>query len=335
MKFIDEAVINVIAGNGGNGCISFRREKYIPKGGPNGGDGGNGGNIWIISDRNLNTLVEYRFKKNFIAKNGENGKGKNCSGKNASDIFIKVPIGTRIINYKTQEIIIDLINNQQKVLVAKGGWRGLGNSRFKSSTNRTPRKRTMGTDGENRILVLELRLLADVGTLGLPNAGKSTFVSKVSNAHTKIAEYPFTTIRPILGEVIIENKNRFTIADIPGLIKNASNGIGLGIKFLKHLERCKILLHIVDLVPIDNSNPINNIKIIINELKKYSLKLYNKPRWLILNKIDLLNQKDLKDIKIKIKENFKKEKKIYFISCFNKKNINSLCLDIFNFLKKL
>ncbi|WP_343152476.1 Obg family GTPase CgtA [Buchnera aphidicola] len=335
MKFIDEAIIHVIAGDGGNGCISFRREKYIPKGGPNGGDGGNGGSIWIISDKNLNTLVEFRFKKNFIAKNGEHGKGKNCSGKSASDIYVKVPLGTRVINYETNEIIIDLTINQQKILIAKGGWHGIGNSRFKSSTNRTPLKRTMGTKGESRILILELRLLADVGTLGLPNAGKSTFVSKVSNAHTKIAEYPFTTIKPILGRVKVENKNRFTIADIPGLIKNASDGIGLGIKFLKHLERCKILLHIVDLSPIDNSNPVENIKIILNELKKYSLKLYNKPRWLVLNKTDLLNKKNLKIIEKKINKYFIKEEKIFYISCFNKKNIDFLCVEIFNFLKKI
>ncbi|WP_343153344.1 Obg family GTPase CgtA [Buchnera aphidicola (Mindarus keteleerifoliae)] len=334
MKFIDIATIHVIAGNGGNGCISFRREKYIPKGGPNGGDGGNGGNIWIIADRNLNTLVEYRFKKTFLAKNGENGKGKNCSGKTAPDIYLDVPIGTRIINDETSEIITDLKLHQQKILIAKGGWRGIGNSRFKSSVNRTPRKRTLGTLGENRKITLELRLLADVGTLGLPNAGKSTFVSQVSKAKTKIADYPFTTIKPILGQVMVEEKKTFSIADIPGLIKNASNGSGLGFEFLKHLEKCKILLHIVDLFPTDNSDPIKNIKVITTELKKYSLKLYNKPRWLILNKTDLLNQNNLYYIKKKITKNFKKENKIYFISCFDKKNIKSLCFDIYSFLEK-
>ncbi|MDE5285422.1 MAG: Obg family GTPase CgtA, partial [Buchnera aphidicola] len=269
--------MQVIAGNGGNGCISFRKEKYIPKGGPDGGDGGDGGNIWLKADNNLNTLTDLRFKKIFQAQHGKNGSNKNCSGKKGQDITILVPIGTKIINNQTREIIDDLIVHKQKLLVAKGGWHGIGNTRFKSSTNRTPRQNTLGKKGEVRELQLELIVIAEVGTLGMPNSGKSTLVKHISNAKTKISDYPFTTLNPILGSVKIGNK-KFIIADIPGLIKGASKGRGLGINFLKHLERCKILLHIIDLVPIDQSNPIDNIIIILNEIKKYSIKLYHKPK---------------------------------------------------------
>ncbi|AEO08733.1 GTPase ObgE [Buchnera aphidicola str. Ak (Acyrthosiphon kondoi)] len=334
MKFIDQTIIQVIAGNGGNGCVNFRREKYIPKGGPDGGDGGDGGNVWLEADNNLNTLIDLRFKKKFQAQNGQHGSSKKCSGKKGDDIKIHVPIGTKAINYQTREIIGDLIQHKQKILIAKGGWHGLGNVRFKSSTNRTPRQSTLGTIGEKRDIQLELMLIADVGTLGMPNVGKSTFVTSISGAKTKIADYPFTTLNPILGSVNILNNKKFIIADIPGIIKGASNGSGLGIRFLKHLERCKLLLHIVDLVPQNNFHPEQNIAIVLNELKKYSLKLYNKPRWLIFNKIDLLNTEQTNQIINKIKHKFKINEKYYFISSINKTGIKKLCFDIIEYLKK-
>lgn len=333
MKFIDQTIIQVIAGNGGNGCINFRREKYIPKGGPDGGDGGDGGNVWLESDNNLNTLIDLRFKKIFQAPHGGNGLGKNCSGKKGKDIKIYVPIGTKIINYQTREIIGDLIKNKQKILIAKGGWHGLGNSRFKSSINRTPRKRTLGSKGEKRDIQLELILLADVGTLGMPNAGKSAFVKSISGAKTKIADYSFTTLNPILGSVYTKEK-KFIIADIPGIIQGASQGLGLGINFLKHLERCKILLHIVDIYPTNYSNPIENIKIVLDELKKYNINLYNKPRWLIFNKIDLIKNSEIKLIIRKIKNTLKIKEKFYLISSIKKIGLEKLCSDIALYLKK-
>ncbi|CAL4323618.1 Obg family GTPase CgtA [Buchnera aphidicola] len=332
MKFIDQTIIQVIAGNGGNGCISFRREKYIPKGGPDGGDGGDGGNIWIKSNRNLNTLIDLRFKKIFQAQNGQDGLSKNCSGKKGRSIVIEVPIGTKIINYETREIISDLIQHNQKILLAKGGWHGLGNARFKSSTNRTPRKRTLGTTGEKLNLQLELILIADVGTLGMPNAGKSTLVTIMSGAKTKIASYPFTTLNPVLGSVLYNTK-KFIIADIPGIIKNASQGIGLGIHFLKHLERCKILLHIVDIAPTNGSNPIDNIKIVMNELKKYNINLYQKPIWLVFNKIDLLNKIDLMKMVNEIISILKTKERYYLISSIKKIGIKALCYAIIQDLK--
>ncbi|QCI17204.1 Obg family GTPase CgtA [Buchnera aphidicola (Aphis helianthi)] len=333
MKFIDQTVIQVIAGNGGNGCVNFRREKYVPKGGPDGGDGGNGGNIWIESNNNLNTLIDFRFKKVFQAEHGSNGLGKNCSGKKGNDIRIYVPIGTKIINYQTRELIDDLIEDKQQILIAKGGWHGLGNTRFKSSTNRTPRQKTLGSIGEKRHIQLELLLIADVGTLGMPNAGKSTLVKNISGAKTKVSDYPFTTLNPILGSVKIKDK-KFIIADIPGIIKGASQGTGLGIHFLKHLERCKILLHIVDLCPTDYSNPIENIKTVLYELKKYSEKLYNKPRFLILNKIDLIPTLKINKFIKTIKNNLNIQEPYYLISSLQKIGTKKLCSDILYFLKK-
>ncbi|CAL4326447.1 Obg family GTPase CgtA [Buchnera aphidicola] len=334
MKFIDQTIIEVIAGNGGNGCVNFRREKYIPKGGPDGGDGGDGGNVWLESNNNLNTLIDLRFKKKFQAQNGQNGSGKKCSGKKGSDITIHVPIGTKVINYQTREIIADLTEDKQKILVAKGGWHGLGNARFKSSTNRTPRKSTLGTIGEKRDIQLELILIADVGTLGIPNAGKSTFVKSISGAKTKVADYPFTTLNPILGSVSVPNKKKFIIADIPGIIQGASHGLGLGIRFLKHLERCKILLHIVDLKPQNNSHPIDNIRIVLNELKKYSMVVYNKPRWLVFHKIDLLTSQEVNDKIKEIQNQLKIQEKYYCISSIKKIGIKQLCFDIIDFLAK-
>ncbi|WP_343154078.1 Obg family GTPase CgtA [Buchnera aphidicola] len=333
MKFIDQTVIRVIAGNGGNGCVNFRREKYIPKGGPDGGDGGNGGNVWIESNNNLNTLIDFRFKKIFQAQSGTNGLKRNCSGKKGSDITIYVPVGTKIINYQTREIIDDLIQDKQKILIAKGGWHGLGNTRFKSSTNRTPRKRTLGLTGEKRDIQLELLLIADVGTLGMPNAGKSTLVKNISGAKTKISHYPFTTLHPVLGSVEIQKK-RFVIADIPGIIQGASKGKGLGINFLKHLERCKILLHIVDLSPSNYSNPIENIKYVLDELKQYSTKLYNKPRFLILNKIDLMTTSKINKLTKEIKKHLNIKEPYYLISSLKKTGTKKLCSDILNYLNK-
>ncbi|CAL4043440.1 Obg family GTPase CgtA [Buchnera aphidicola] len=335
MKFLDQAVIHVIAGNGGNGCISFRREKYIPKGGPDGGDGGNGGNIWLQSTNNLNTLIDFKFKKFFLAGNGKNGLSGKCSGKKGVDITIPVPIGTRIIDIKTNEIISDMLDNNQTLLIAKGGWHGLGNTRFKSSINRTPKKKTLGTPGEKREILLELMLLADVGTLGLPNAGKSTLVQAISSAKPKIAEYPFTTLTPTLGTVFINNKKKFIISDIPGLIKNASKGIGLGFQFLKHLERCRLLLHIIDISSNNTTDIINNIHVILNELKHYNVTLYNKPRWIIFNKTDLLEIKKTKKIISKVLLSLNKLEKYYVISAIYKTGTKLLCSDISNFLKTM
>ena len=288
MKFVDEATIKVKAGDGGNGCVSFRREKYIEFGGPDGGDGGDGGHIYFEASKNLSTLSDFRFKRHFEAGRGQNGMSRNMTGARGDDIVVQVPIGTIVYDDETNEIIGDLIEEKQKLCVAKGGFHGLGNLRYKSSTNRSPRQSKPGTPGETRILRLEMKVLADVGLLGLPNAGKSTFISAVSSAHPKIADYPFTTLYPNLGVVHVENYKSYVIADIPGLIEGAAEGAGLGIQFLKHLSRTHLLLHLVDVAPIDGSNPAEAVRIIEAELKKYSEELHKKERWLILNKIDLL-----------------------------------------------
>ncbi|XBC38020.1 MAG: Obg family GTPase CgtA [Buchnera aphidicola (Floraphis choui)] len=334
MKFLDQVTIHVIAGNGGNGCISFRREKYIPKGGPDGGDGGNGGNVWLKANRNLNTLIDFRFKKTFKAQNGENGKNKKQSGKKGKDTIINIPIGTRIIDNNTKEIIDDITNNKQLILIAKGGWHGLGNTRFKSSINRTPKKNTLGTQGEQREIKLELILLADVGTLGLPNSGKSTLVSHISAAKTKIESYPFTTLTPILGTVKIEKNKSFVIADIPGLIQGASHGLGLGFKFLKHLERCHLLLHIIDISIENKFNILNNINIILKEIQNYSKKLCEKPIWIVFNKIDLVSEKKIKSIITFIKFHLNQKKPYYLISSIRKIGIKPMCKDILQFIEK-
>lgn len=296
MKFVDEAVVRVEAGDGGNGCVSFRREKFIPKGGPDGGDGGNGGDVFLLADSNLNTLVDYQFQKFYIAGRGENGSGANCTGARGHDVVLSVPVGTRAIDHETGEVIGDLLKEGQKLLVAKGGFHGLGNTRFKSSVNRAPRQKTDGTPGDKRFIRLELLLLADVGMLGFPNAGKSTFISRVSAAKPKIADYPFTTLVPSLGVVRLGLGKSFVIADIPGLIEGASEGAGLGYRFLRHLERCRVLLHLVDLKPLDGSEPADNIRIIEQELKNYSADLYQKPRWLVFNKCDELLEEEVQEI---------------------------------------
>lgn len=334
MKFVDEAIIHIEAGDGGNGCVSFRREKYIPKGGPDGGDGGDGGDVYLLADENLNTLIDFRFEKSYRAERGQNGQGKGCTGKRGQDIIINVPVGTRIIDQATNEILADLIKHQQKVMVAKGGFHGLGNTRFKSSVNRTPRQKTDGTPGEKRDILLELLLLADVGMLGLPNAGKSTFIRSVSAAKPKVADYPFTTLIPSLGVVRVDSEQSFVIADIPGLIEGASVGAGLGVRFLKHLERCRVLLHLIDIAPIDGSDPVDNARMIIKELHAYSDTLAEKPRWLVFNKTDLLDDKEAENRALHIIDELGWEGDYFLISAVNKKGIEPLCRNIMQFINE-
>ncbi|HTF98062.1 MAG TPA: Obg family GTPase CgtA [Cellvibrio sp.] len=288
MKFVDEAPIHVEAGNGGNGFMSFRREKFISKGGPDGGDGGDGGSVYLVADENLNTLIDYRFVPKYRAENGEKGGSKDCTGAKGADLFLPVPVGTTVIDLDTEEVFGDLTENGQKLKVAQGGFHGLGNTRFKTSTNRTPRKTSPGTEGEMRNLKLELKVLADVGMLGLPNAGKSSFIRAVSSAKPKVADYPFTTLVPNLGVVKVQQHRSFVIADIPGVIEGAAEGAGLGVRFLKHLTRCRVLMHMVDMAPVDESSPAANVRMIANELEKFSPTLAKRERWLLLNKIDLL-----------------------------------------------
>ncbi|HEX5463418.1 MAG TPA: GTPase ObgE [Burkholderiales bacterium] len=288
MKFFDEANIEVIAGKGGNGAVSFRREKYVPRGGPDGGDGGRGGSIHAVADRNINTLIDYRYARIHRAKSGEGGRGADCNGKSAGDITLRMPVGTVITDFETGEPVADLARHGQRALLAKGGNGGLGNLNFKSSTNRTPRQFTPGGPGEMRKLKLELKVLADVGLLGLPNAGKSTFIRAVSAARPKVADYPFTTLQPNLGVVRADMSRSFVVADIPGLIEGAAEGAGLGHRFLRHLARTRLLLHLIDVAPYDGSDPVAGALAIINELEKYDAALFHKPRWLVLNKSDLL-----------------------------------------------
>ena len=333
MKFIDEALIRVEAGDGGNGCVSFRREKYIPKGGPDGGDGGDGGDVYLVADENLNTLIDYRFEKRFAAERGQNGRSANCTGHRGNDITLRVPVGTRAIDNDTKEVLGDLTKHGAKMLVAKGGYHGLGNTRFKSSVNRAPRQKTNGTPGEKRDLQLELMLLADVGMLGLPNAGKSTFIRAVSAAKPKVADYPFTTLVPSLGVARVDNNRSFVVADIPGLIEHASEGAGLGIRFLKHLERCRVLIHLVDIAPIDESDPAHNIAIIENELAQYSEKLAEKPRWLVFNKIDTMSDEEAQERAQDIAARLGLEEDYYLISAVTGKNVQPLTRDIMDFIE--
>jgi GTP-binding protein len=335
MKFVDEAEIRAEAGDGGNGVIGFRREKYIPKGGPDGGDGGDGGSVFLQADENLNTLIDYRFERFHRAERGKNGQGSDCTGKKGADLVLPVPVGTRAIDKDTGETLGDLTQHGQKLKVAQGGYHGLGNARFKSSTNRAPRIKTDGTPGEIRNISLELMLLADVGLLGLPNAGKSTFIRSVSAAKPKVADYPFTTLVPNLGVVRLESQSSFVIADIPGLIEGASDGAGLGIQFLKHLERCRILLHMIDLMPADESDPVENALTIINELEKYSPKLAAKPRWLVFNKIDLLLEEEADELCEKIADAMGWEEDFYQISAFQKLGTKELCRDVMDFIEAL
>lgn len=292
MKFVDEAIISVEAGKGGNGCLSFRREKFIPKGGPDGGDGGDGGSVILQADDAINTLIDYRYVRHYKAKSGEQGSGGNCTGAKGDDIILQVPIGTSVIDQETQEILGDLTENGQQLVVAKGGFHGLGNTRYKSSTNRAPRQTKPGQPGEKRDLKLELKVLADVGLLGFPNAGKSTLIRAVSAAKPKVADYPFTTLVPNLGVVSIAPHRSFVIADIPGLIEGAAEGAGLGTRFLKHLVRTQLLLHVVDMAPFDDASPVEQIRAIEAELEQFSPGLAKRERWLVMNKLDMLDEEE-------------------------------------------
>ena len=329
MKFIDEAKIEVIAGNGGNGVASFCREKFRPFGGPDGGDGGKGGSIWAIADRNINTLVDYRFSKLHKAKNGENGRGADCYGKGADDIVLRMPVGTQIIDINNGEIVADLTEHGQQVLLAKGGDGGWGNIHFKTSTNRAPRQKGDGKEGERRELKLELKVLADVGLLGQPNAGKSTFITAVSNARPKIADYPFTTLHPNLGVVRVGHEKSFVIADIPGLIEGAADGAGLGVQFLRHLQRTGLLLHIVDLAPFEETvDPVKEAKAIVRELKKYDQALFEKPRWLVLNKLDVVPEAERK---VRVKDFVKRfgwKGRVFEISALTRDGCEELIIEI-------
>ena len=325
MKFVDEAKIKVNAGAGGNGCLSFRREKFIPFGGPDGGDGGNGGSIFFVTDRNLNTLVDFRFQRFFEASRGRGGMGNQRTGKDGDDLTIKVPIGTLIYDDDTDELMADLNKPEQKICIAKGGFHGFGNVYFKSSTNRSPRRITKGKPGEERNLRLELKLLADVGLLGLPNAGKSTFIRAISSAKPKVADYPFTTLYPNLGVVSVGLEKSFVVADIPGLIEGASQGAGLGIQFLRHLSRTSILLHLVDITPLDGSDPVEAANSVIKELKNFSKDLAKKERWLVLNKIDLLPENELENRAKDIVKRLKWKGRLFQISAIKKMGTKELC----------
>jgi GTP-binding protein len=334
MKFIDEARIEVVAGDGGNGVASFCREKFRPFGGPDGGDGGKGGSIYAVSDRNINTLVDYRYSKLHKARNGENGRGSDCYGKGGEDIELRMPVGTLIIDDDDGEIVADLTEHGQRVLLARGGEGGWGNIHFKSSTNRAPRQKTDGKEGERRHLRLELKVLADVGLLGMPNAGKSTFITAVSNARPKIADYPFTTLHPNLGMVRVSHEKSFVIADIPGLIEGAAEGAGLGIQFLRHLQRTRLLLHIVDLAPFDNVDPVKEAKAIVKELKKYDESLYEKPRWLVLNKLDMVPENErAKRVKDFLKR-FGWKGPVFEISALTREGCEELVQEIYRYLEQ-
>jgi GTP-binding protein len=333
MRFVDEVTIKVIAGDGGNGAMSFRREKYVPRGGPDGGDGGDGGSVYLVGDNNLNTLADFRHIRTYKAESGKKGAGREMTGKGGEDLLVPVPVGTLIYDIDTDELLGDITANGQKIMVAQGGWHGLGNTRFKSSTNQAPRKCTPGTPGERRQLKLELKVLADVGLLGMPNAGKSTFIRAVSQAKPKVADYPFTTLHPNLGVVRVGAHQSFVIADIPGLIEGASEGAGLGIQFLKHLSRTGLLLHIVDIAPIDGSDPIDSARKILAELEKYSDELSNKERWLVLNKTDLVLEEELDEIQTAITDALDWKGPVYTMSAISKTGTQKIVTDIMQYLE--
>lgn len=333
MKFVDEAEIKVFAGDGGNGCESFRREKYIPKGGPDGGDGGRGGSIYLVGSSSLNTLVDFRYSRSYRAKNGEKGRGANCTGAGADDLYIRVPVGTLVRDTGTGELIGDIVSDGYQLLVAKGGQGGLGNTHFKSSINRAPTKTIPGRPGDQRGLLLELRLLADVGLLGLPNAGKSTLLRTVSRAHPKVADYPFTTMYPQLGVVRIDEGSSFVMADIPGLIEGASEGAGLGIQFLRHLSRTSLLLHMIDIMPPEGpDNIIANARTVINELQQFDPELLERPRWLVLNKSDLLSEEELEIFRQKIVDELDWQGELFMISAATGQGCQALVLAIIKWL---
>jgi len=335
MKFVDEVTITVQGGKGGDGCLSFRREKFIPFGGPNGGDGGDGGSIYFVANSTLNTLIDYRFHQHIKAKNGQNGMGSQCSGKSGEDLELIVPVGTVVYDADTHEQMGDLVHAGERLLVAKGGFHGFGNMRFKTSRNRSPRKTTKGREGDIRQLRLELKLLADVGLLGLPNAGKSTLIRAVSAATPKVADYPFTTLHPNLGVVKIGQSQSFVIADIPGVIEGAAQGAGLGIRFLKHLARTRLLLHLVDVLPLDESDPIERARAIIHELTKYNPELAKRERWLLLNKMDLLPEEEREARCQEIIEGLDWQGPIFRVSGLQREGTEALCFAIMQRLEEL
>ncbi len=334
MKFIDEANIFVKAGDGGNGIVSFRREKYIPMGGPDGGDGGDGGSVYVVGTSNLNTLSDFRHTRRFVAKKGANGQGSNRTGAKGEDVVIEVPLGTMITSLEQGELLADVAIEGEPILIARGGFHGLGNTRYKSSTNRAPRQCSQGSAGEQFDLKLELKVIADVGLLGMPNAGKSTFIRAVSAARPKVADYPFTTLHPNLGVVSVARHRSFVVADIPGLIEGAADGVGLGIQFLKHLQRTRLLLHIIDVLPdAGGDDAVASAQKILRELERYDDALYRKPRWLVLNKIDLLPEEEQEAVCEAIRAGLDWSDPVYSISALNCSGVDVLCQDIMKFLE--
>jgi len=334
MKFVDEAIIYVEAGKGGNGACSFLRLKFMPFGGPDGGNGGDGGSIYLQADESINTLVDYRYIKTYKAKNGQKGGGQNCTGRGGEDLLLRVPAGTMVYDSDTDELIIDLATPGQIACVAQGGRHGIGNSHFKSSVNRAPRRTIPGQDGEKRNLRLELKVLADVGLVGMPNAGKSTLITAISAARPKIADYPFTTLYPYLGVVSVSRFRSFVIADLPGLIEGAAEGAGLGIRFLKHVARTRLLFHVVDVNPIDGSDPVENVLTIADELAKYSDDLLTKERWLVLNKVDLLPQETAAKQCADMVKKLKWKGRVFIISGLAKQGLTELAQQAMNYLEE-
>ena len=334
MKFVDETKIYVEAGKGGDGVVSFRREHAIPFGGPNGGDGGNGGSVYLVGNVNLNTLADFRYTCNFKAESGQPGMGSDCTGRGGEDLFLQVPLGTAVYDDDTQELIADITTHEQQLLVAKGGFHGFGNTYFKSSTNRAPRQFTRGKPGEARNLRLEMRVLADVGLLGLPNAGKSTLIRAISSAKPKVADYPFTTLYPNLGVVRIDTNRSFVVADIPGIIEGAAEGAGLGLQFLKHVSRTRLLLHLVDVAPFDDSDPVESVHTIEKELAKYDEALTGYARWLVLTKLDLVPAEEREARCEDIIQRLHWQGPVYRLAAIKKEGTAQLCFDIMSFVEQ-
>ncbi|PUE32145.1 GTPase ObgE [Limnohabitans sp. Jir61] len=334
MKFVDEAYIDIAAGDGGNGCVSFRHEKYKEFGGPNGGDGGRGGHVFAVADPNLNTLVDFRYSRRHEAKRGQHGMGSDMFGHAGDDIILKMPVGTIITDVETGDVLFELLTPGEVITIAKGGDGGFGNMRFKSAINRAPRQKTPGWPGEKRELKLELKVLADVGLLGMPNAGKSTLISAISNARPKIADYPFTTLHPNLGVVRVAAEQSFVVADVPGLIEGASDGAGLGHQFLRHLQRTRLLLHLVDIAPFDEGvDPVAQAKAIVNELKKYDKALYDKPRWIVLNKLDMVAADERDALVADFVKRMKYKGPVFQISALTREGCEHLIKDIYKHIK--
>ena len=334
MKFVDEARITVQAGKGGNGCMSFRREKFIPKGGPDGGDGGDGGSVYLQASESINTLIDFRYTRHYQAENGKAGSSRNCTGYKGSDLVLNVPVGTTAIDEDTGETLGDLTEAGQRLMLARGGFHGLGNTRYKSSTNQAPTQTKPGQPGESRNIKLELKVLADVGLLGMPNAGKSTFIRAVSAAKPKVADYPFTTLVPNLGVVKVEDHRSFVVADIPGLIPGASDGAGLGTRFLKHLVRTHLLLHLVDMAPYDGSDPAECVQAIADELEQFSPGLAQRDRWLVLNKLDLIPEDEREARCQDVIDRLQWQGPVYKIAAINREGTFPLCGDIMEYIEQ-